>query len=90
MRTATPGLCVVAVGSNANLVKDPVCSTLVPTYCTPDKRTFLKAEFECQREQLKVASHAVAADGFEFFKKRLEAIPTAATPTERQNDLATK
>ncbi|GAB1738387.1 hypothetical protein NU219Hw_g3196t1 [Hortaea werneckii] len=83
---ATPELCVMAIGSYANLVEYPGCSTWVPIYGTPRRREFLMAGVQREVRQSGIASRAVAADGFESFGKERGATLRAAAPTKRQGD----
>ncbi|KAI7183150.1 hypothetical protein KC316_g8091 [Hortaea werneckii] len=83
---ATPETCVMAIGSYANLVEYPGCSTWVPIHGTPGRRDLPKGVFQRQVGQSVISSRNVAANGFQLFEEKLEATPTAAAPTKRQDD----
>ncbi|KAI7219055.1 hypothetical protein KC333_g3193 [Hortaea werneckii] len=84
---ATPELCVMAIGSYANLVEYPGCSTWVPIYGTPGRRDLPTANVQRQVGQYSISSRNVAANGFQFFDEKLEVTETAAAPTKRQDDV---
>ncbi|KAI7357261.1 hypothetical protein KC354_g10082 [Hortaea werneckii] len=84
---ATPDLCVMAIGSYANLVEYPGCSTWVPIYGTPGRRDLPTGNVQRQVGQSGISSRSVAANGFQFFDEKLEVTETAPAPTKRQDDV---
>ncbi|KAI7159962.1 hypothetical protein KC349_g3819 [Hortaea werneckii] len=83
---ATPELCVMAIGSYANLVEYPGCSTWVPIYGTPGRREVSMPGVQGEFGHPGIPSRTVAANAFELIEEKLEATPTAAAPTKRQDD----
>lgn len=84
---AAPELCVMAIGSYANLVDYPGCSTWLPIYGTPGRRELSTADVQDEVGHSSVASQGVAAKGLELFEKKLEVTGTTAAPTKHQDDV---